>query len=237
LFDLFGETSVRPMGSITTRRLALDRPAESPLWAEIRTLCCRTGDNGGPIAKERWEFFAKLWVEPYERFLPEWTYVALFEESVVGYLTGCPDSRKFARTKAYPLLKELNFTATLFVYTDYLSAGSSAFSWADLKKLADEGFDVQAHSKSHGDMVRAAGEPANEYDRRLETELVQPRALFQKISVSNPTSWLILMGVKTMPWFAAPRSADMLRPLPCEGREAHPLSTCTGSTAARFTRR
>jgi hypothetical protein len=88
------------MGSITTRRLALDRPAESPLWAEIRTLCCRTGDNGGPIAKERWEFFAKLWVEPYERFLPEWTYVALFEESVVGYLTGCPDSRKFARTKA-----------------------------------------------------------------------------------------------------------------------------------------
>ncbi len=81
---------------------------------------------------------------------------------------------------AYPLLKELNFTATLFVYTDYLSAGTSAFTWADLKRLAAEGFDVQAHSKSHGDMVRAAGEPANEYDKRLETELVQPRALFQK---------------------------------------------------------
>ena len=26
----------------------------------------------------------------------------------------------------------------------------------------------------------SAGEPANEYDRRLETELVQPRALFKK---------------------------------------------------------
>ena len=108
-----GESSVRPMGSITTRRLSLDRSAEGRVWAEIRTLCCRTGDNGGPIAQERWEFFAKLWIEPYKWLLPEWTYVALSEESVVGYLTGCPDSRKFARTKAWrmtlPLLLQITF--------------------------------------------------------------------------------------------------------------------------------
>lgn len=81
---------------------------------------------------------------------------------------------------AYPILKELGFTATFFVYTDYLGAGGNAFTWADLKKLANEGFDVQAHSKSHGDMVRAAGEPAGEYVKRLEAELAQPRALFKK---------------------------------------------------------
>jgi peptidoglycan/xylan/chitin deacetylase (PgdA/CDA1 family) len=81
---------------------------------------------------------------------------------------------------ALPVLKELGFTATLFVYTDYVGAGSNAFTWADLKKLQQDGFDVQAHSKSHGDMVRASGEPANEYDKRLEAELSQPRALFQK---------------------------------------------------------
>jgi peptidoglycan/xylan/chitin deacetylase (PgdA/CDA1 family) len=80
----------------------------------------------------------------------------------------------------YPVLKELGFTATLFIYTDYVGAGVNAFSWADLKKLQQEGFDVQAHSKSHGDMVRAANESAAEYDRRLEAELAQPRALFQK---------------------------------------------------------
>lgn len=80
----------------------------------------------------------------------------------------------------YPILKELGFAATLFIYTDYVGAGGNAFTWADLKKLAAEGFDVQAHSKSHGDMVRAAGESANEYDRRLETELSQPKAQFQK---------------------------------------------------------
>ena len=81
---------------------------------------------------------------------------------------------------ALPVLKNLGFTATLFVYTDYVGAGSNAFTWADLKKLQQEGFDVQAHSKSHGDMLRAAGEPANEYEKRLESELAQPRALFQK---------------------------------------------------------
>jgi len=81
---------------------------------------------------------------------------------------------------AYPVLKELGFPATLFIYTDYVGAGSNALSWADLKKLAAEGFDIQSHSKSHGDMVRAAGELAAEYDRRLESELSQPKAQFQK---------------------------------------------------------
>ena len=81
---------------------------------------------------------------------------------------------------ALPVLKELGFTATLFIYTDYVGAGGNAFTWADLKKLQQEGFDVQAHSKSHGDMLRGGGEPAGEYEKRLENELAQPRALFQK---------------------------------------------------------
>jgi peptidoglycan/xylan/chitin deacetylase (PgdA/CDA1 family) len=81
---------------------------------------------------------------------------------------------------ALPVLKELGFTATLFIYTDFVGAGANALSWADLKKLQQDGFDIQAHSKSHGDMLRAATESAAEYDRRLEAELAQPRALFQK---------------------------------------------------------
>jgi len=81
---------------------------------------------------------------------------------------------------AYPVLKELGFSATLFIYTDYVAHGGNAFTWPELKKLADEGFFIQAHSKSHGDMVRAKGEGATEYNRRLEAELVEPKALFQK---------------------------------------------------------
>ncbi|HTN72027.1 MAG TPA: polysaccharide deacetylase family protein [Methylomirabilota bacterium] len=81
---------------------------------------------------------------------------------------------------AYPILKELGFTATLFVYTDYIGAGSNALSWADLKKLAAEGFDIEAHSKTHGNMRRTAGESANEYAKRLAVELNLPKELFLK---------------------------------------------------------
>jgi len=81
---------------------------------------------------------------------------------------------------AYPVLKELGFSATLFVYTDYIGAGTNALSWADLKKLLAEGFDVEAHSKSHGDMRRTATESADEYSRRLAAELTVPKDLFSK---------------------------------------------------------
>jgi len=104
-----------------------------------------------------------------QRQLPEKSVLITFDD---GY-------RSFLRY-AYPVLKELGFSATLFIYTDYVANGGNAFTWPELKKLADEGFFIEAHSKSHGDMVRAKGEGAAEYNRRLEAELVQPKALFEK---------------------------------------------------------
>lgn len=104
-----------------------------------------------------------------QRQLPRKSVLITFDD---GY-------RSFLRY-GYPVLKELGFSATLFIYSDYVGAGGNAFTWPELKKLSDEGFAIQAHSKSHGDMVRAQGESQAEYDKRLEAELVQPKALFQK---------------------------------------------------------
>lgn len=99
------------MDPIATRRLSPDRDAEKAAWAGIREICCRTGDNGRPIARERWDFFPRIWIEPYEMLMPHWTYVALVQETIVGYLTGCPDSIKFSRSKAwrvtFPLLVQI----------------------------------------------------------------------------------------------------------------------------------
>jgi GNAT superfamily N-acetyltransferase len=66
----------------------------------VRTLCCQTGNAGDPIDPARWPLFAELWVGPYQRLVPEWTYVA--EEAggrIVGYLTGCPDTEAFRRAR------------------------------------------------------------------------------------------------------------------------------------------
>jgi peptidoglycan/xylan/chitin deacetylase (PgdA/CDA1 family) len=104
-----------------------------------------------------------------KRQLPQKSVVLTFDDGYKAFLQ-----------YAYPVLKELGFPATLFVYTDYIGFGGNALTWPELKKLASEGFEIQAHSKSHGDMRRGNGEPADEYTRRLNAELVQPRELFQK---------------------------------------------------------
>ena len=88
---------------------------------------------------------------------------------------------------AYPILKQLGFSATLFVYTDYIGTGGNALSWPELRKLAEEGFDIQGHSKSHGDLRRAGGEAAAEYAKRLGAELTQSRELFVKNLGYAPT--------------------------------------------------
>jgi peptidoglycan/xylan/chitin deacetylase (PgdA/CDA1 family) len=151
------------------------------------------------------------------RQLPKKTVVLTFDD---GY-------RSF-REHAYPVLKELHFTATLFVYTDYVGAGRNALNWDDLKVLAAEGFDVQAHSKSHGDLRRGDHESEASYGRRLQAELIEPPRVLAK-SVGRPISFLaypygrvddaVLAKVKEQGYHAAftvrresnPAFVDMLR--------------------------
>jgi hypothetical protein len=85
--------------------------ADAAEWHAIEELCCQTGDDGRPIAGERWDFFARVWIAPYKKLRPEWTYVAIAETETVGYLTGCPDTLTFARARFWrntlPLLLEI----------------------------------------------------------------------------------------------------------------------------------
>ncbi len=50
----------------------------------------------------RWRFFGEFWVGPYERFLPEWTYTLRDPAgSVIGYLTGAPDTSRIEIAKRF----------------------------------------------------------------------------------------------------------------------------------------
>jgi GNAT superfamily N-acetyltransferase len=90
-----------PMDEVSVRRLSANRAVDGAAWAAVRELCCRTGNDGDPIAPERWELFSRIWIEPYEKILPEWTYVGESGGSIVGYLTGCPDSKAFHRLRRW----------------------------------------------------------------------------------------------------------------------------------------
>lgn len=82
-----------------TQYLRLAENSDRALWHGVRQLCCQTGNDGAAIEPAQWEFFAQVWIAPYQNILPQWTYVATSDNVVVGYLTGCPDTAKFLRQK------------------------------------------------------------------------------------------------------------------------------------------
>ena len=82
---------------------------------------------------------------------------------------------------AFPLLKKYGFTATLFVYSDFIGA-RDGLSWAQLQEMASSGvIDIQSHSKSHRNLIeRRSGETDASYRGSIDNEVRQPRALLEK---------------------------------------------------------
>lgn len=82
---------------------------------------------------------------------------------------------------AFPLLKKHGFSATLFVYTDFIGIGDG-LNWAQLQEMAASGLvDIQAHSKTHRNLTeRNPGETDERYRAAIETELRAPRELLEK---------------------------------------------------------
>ena len=73
------------------------------------------------------------------------------------------DAYQSAYTHAYPILKEINTPATIYVITDYvgkdnrwdLNVGNILFqhiSWEELQELADNGWEIGSHTLSHRDL-------------------------------------------------------------------------------------
>jgi len=89
---------------------------------------------------------------------------------------------------ARPILKDYGFGATLFVYSDFIGAGSG-LAWQELRTLSEQGYDVQAHSKSHANLRRKEGESEAAYAKRIEAELAYPLTLYKK-NLSRPVDAL-----------------------------------------------
>ncbi len=106
----------------------------------------------------------------YKAPLPERSIVITFD-----------DAWRSAYDIAVPILKEYGFTATFFVYTDFIGGGK-ALSWNDIKELSNMGFDIQCQTKTHRNLSRPRkNEPFKEYFKSLETEIVYPKKLFKKM--------------------------------------------------------
>ncbi len=91
------------------------------------------------------------------------------------------DGYESAYTVAYPILRKYRFPATIFVYTDFVGAGSG-LKWSQMKEMVASGLiDIQPHSKSHSNLTRRLdGESKTDYLRRLNRELRVPADLLRK---------------------------------------------------------
>lgn len=126
------------------------------------------------------------------RYLKDNGYQVISLKALPAYLSGkkevpektvaitIDDGHHSALKYAAPILTEFEFPTTFFIYTDHVDNGS--IQWQQLKNLAANVlFDIQAHSKSHENLViRYPNESDKHYQQRINTEITHPKATLKK---------------------------------------------------------
>jgi GNAT superfamily N-acetyltransferase len=91
------------------------RAYESKDRAGLRQICCDTADAGQPVERffpDR-EVFADLLTDYYTEFEPQSTFVADNGGEVVGYTTGCLDTKRFLSIMKRRIVPMIFFKALL----------------------------------------------------------------------------------------------------------------------------
>ena len=108
---------------------------------------------------------------------------------------------------AYPLLKEYGFSATLFIYTDFVGATSMSLTWDQLREMKAAGFEIESHSVTHSDLtLKKAGETDAGYRERIIRELVESKAIIDR-ELEQDTRFLAYPYSKYNRWVLAQTEA------------------------------
>jgi len=80
---------------------------------------------------------------------------------------------------ALPILIKYGFTATFFIYTDFIGGGK-AMTWKQIETLSKIGFDIQCQTKTHRNLaVPKKNESFKEYLHSIEMEISYPKQLIK----------------------------------------------------------
>lgn len=91
------------------------------------------------------------------------------------------DGNRSAYEIAFPMLKKYGYTATLFIYTDFVGVSKGAITWAQLREMKAAGFEVGSHTKSHSDLTKQRdGESHSAYIARVKRELIVSKRLLDE---------------------------------------------------------
>lgn len=81
---------------------------------------------------------------------------------------------------AVPILKKHGFTATFFIYTNYLNNGGKSMTWDQLRKLRDAGFEIGCHTVSHLDLRHKPAKWPGDYESWLKDELERSKKILEE---------------------------------------------------------
>ncbi|MEE9504673.1 MAG: polysaccharide deacetylase family protein [Thermodesulfobacteriota bacterium] len=91
------------------------------------------------------------------------------------------DGYKSAYEIAYPILKRYGFTATLFIYIDFVEASKNSITWDQLREMKADGFEVGSQTLSHYDLTKKReGEDDQAYMARIKRELFISKQIINK---------------------------------------------------------
>ncbi|KQP22415.1 polysaccharide deacetylase family protein [Pseudorhodoferax sp. Leaf267] len=177
-----GQPLVVPLKAVNPGGIAVDR------YQTVPVLCYhRFGNGGGRMVISPARFAAQM------EWLVQNGYRVVRLDRVADYLAGqgalppravvvtVDDGYESFYQHAWPVLRRLNLPSTVFVYTDFIGSGQ-ALGWGQLQEMAATGLvDVQAHSKTHRNLIeRLPGEADDRYRQSLEQEIRGPREVLEK---------------------------------------------------------
>ena len=93
------------------------------------------------------------------------------------------DGWKSVYTDAFPILKEMGFPFTLFLYTKYVDGGGRALTTRMIKEMQQHGCTIGSHSVSHpfpGTVKRHARKGEEDYFKFLRAEYGDSKAFLEK---------------------------------------------------------
>ncbi len=137
-----------------------------------------------PYALHRAQFREQM------EYLKDAGYTVISLDELYDYVTGAresiPDNSVVITvddgwlctyTEIFPVMKEMGFPFTIFVYPKFVIGGDYALTWDMIREMAASGVDVESHTMSHHFLARrrhrSLGSVA--YGQWLRTELAESR--------------------------------------------------------------
>ncbi|MDB6073519.1 MAG: hypothetical protein JWO89_1159 [Verrucomicrobiaceae bacterium] len=81
---------------------------------------------------------------------------------------------------AYPILKEMGFPFTVYLYKNYVNIGGRSMKWEQIKEMMEHGCEVASHTVSHSALTKKGTRTDAEYESWLLGELKESKEFLEQ---------------------------------------------------------